>query len=198
MDSEMITILKKPGVKNCVRINGESDIPEFLKDVIRVDGKELVLDCLEGEERAPIGSVIAYEKLENGKMNVWNKANWKETTREIDGIFYEIPKPNLAVKITDTIPQSIVDGIGDRFSILPTGEFQIDAGWGLVKCAPNNGYVVIYGKKEDGSLNANFLTKGTPSFAQYFVADQDGNIIQSLEEYDKQIEEQLGSSPRKK
>ncbi len=198
MDSEMIAIAKKPGVKNCVRINTESDIPDFLKDVIRVDSEELILDCLEGEEKAPIGSVIAYEKLENGKMNVWNKANWKETTREVDGIFYEIPKPNLAAKITDTIPQSIVDGIGDRFSVLPTGEFQIDAGWGLVKCAPNNGYVVIYGKKEDGSLDANFLTKGTPSFAQYFVVDQNGNIIQSLEEYDKQFEEQLGSSSRKK
>ena len=198
MDSEMITIAKKPGVKNCVRINGANDIPEFLKDVIRVDGEELVLDCLEGEERAPIGSVIAYEKLENGKMNVWNKANWKETTREIDGVFYEIPKPNLAAKITDTVPQSIVDGIGDRFSVLPTGEFQIDAGWGLVKCAPNNGYVVIYGKKEHGSLDANFLTKGTPSFDQYFVVDKDGNIIQTLEEYDKQFEEQLGTSPRKK
>lgn len=198
MDSEMITIAKKPGVKNCVRINNESDIPEYLKGAIRVDGEELILDCLEGEERAPIGSVIAYEKLENGKMNVWNKANWKETTREVDGIFYEIPKPNLAAKITDTIPQNIVDGIGNRFSVLPTGEFQIDAGWGLVKCAPNNGYVVIYGKKEDGSLDANFLTKGTPSFAQYFVVDKDGNIIQSLEEYDKQFDEQLGSSSKKR
>lgn len=196
MEQEMITITKKPGIKNCVRINSENDIPDFLKSAIRIDDKELILDCLEGQEKAPIGSVIAFEKLENGKMNVWNKANWRETTKEIDGVFYELPKPNIAVKITDTIPQNIIDGLGQRFSVLPTGEFQIDAGWGLVKCAPNNGYVVIYGKKEDGSLDANFLTKGTPSFAQYFVLDKEGNIVQTLDEYDKQYEEQLNYSSK--
>lgn len=195
MEQEMITICKKPGVKDCVRINGESSIPNFLKDVVRVDGNTLVLDCLEGEERCPLGSVIAFEKLESGKMNVWNKANWKETTKEVDGVFYELPKPVTAVRITETVPQSIVDGLGDRFSVLPTGEFQIDAGWGFVKCAPNNGYVVIYGKKEDGSLDANFLTKGTPSFGQYYVLDKNGEIIQSLQEYDDQLQ-QIQSSDK--
>ena len=188
MEQEMITICKKPGIKDCVRINDESSIPDFLKTVVRVEGDTIVLDCLEGEEKCPLGSVIAFEKLESGKMNVWNKANWKETTREVNGVFYELPKPNAAVRITDTIPQSIMTGLGDRFSVLPTGEFQIDAGWGLVKCAPYNGYVVIYGKKEDGSLDANFLTKGTPSFSQYFVLDANGEMVQSLEEYDKQFQ----------
>ena len=198
MYSDIITIAKKPGIKNCVRINNSNDIPGFLKEVVRVENAELVLDCLEGEERTPLGSVIAFEKLENGKMNVWNKANWKKTTREIDGVFYELPKSNVAAMITDTIPESIVDGLGDRFSVLPSGEFQIDAGWGLTKCAPNNGYVVIYGKKEDGSLDANFLTKGTPSFAQYFVIDENGDVIQSLEEYDKQARGNLPSNPTDK
>jgi hypothetical protein len=196
MEEEMITICKKPGVKDCVRISEQGDIPEFLKDVVRVEGDLLVLDCLEGEERCPLGSVIAYEKLESGKMNVWNKANWKETTREVDGVFYELPKPVKAIRITDTIPQSIIDGLGDRFSILPTGEFQIDAGWGLVKCAPNDGYIVIYGKKEDGGLDANFLTKGTPSFSQYYVFDENGEIVQSLEEYDLQFQQEQSSGKR--
>ena len=196
MEEEMITICKKPGVKDCVRINSVNDIPDFLKDVIRVEGENLVLDCLEGEERCPLGSVIAYEKLETGKMNVWNKANWKETTREVDGVFYELPKPNVAVRITDSIPQSVIDGLGDRFTVLPTGEFQIDAGWGLVKCAPNNGYVVIYGKKEDGSLDANFLTKGTPSFSQYYVLDDNGEIVQSLQEYDDQLQQTQSSGKK--
>ncbi len=189
MEEEIIIIIKKPGVKNCVRISGEISIPDFLKDVVRIDGDTLVLDCLEGEERCPLGSVIAFEKLKSGKMNVWNKANWKETTKEVDGVFYELPKPIMAARITDTVPQSVIDGLGGRFSVLPTGEFQIDAGWGLVKCAPNNGYVVIYGKKEDGSLDANFLTKGTPSFEQYYVLDEKGEIIQSLQEYDDQLQQ---------
>ena len=196
MEEEMITIAKKPGVKDCIRISSVNDIPDFLKEVVSVDGEYLVLDCLEGEERCPLGSVIAFEKLESGKMNVWNKANWKETTKEVDGVFYELPKPNIAVRITDSVPQSIIDGLGGRFSVLPTGEFQIDAGWGLVKCAPNNGYVVIYGKKEDGSLDANFLTKGTPSFDQYYVLGENGEIVQSLHEYDEQLQ-QMKSSGKK-
>lgn len=194
MENKIITIAKKPGIKNCVRINDINDIPDFLKEVVKVQDESLVLDCLEGEERCPLGSVIAFEKLDSGKMNVWNKANWKETTQEIDGVFYELPKPNIAVRVGDSIPESVVEGLGDRFSVLPSGEFQIDAGWGLAKCAPNNGYVVIYGKKEDGSLDANFLTKGTPSFSQYFVLDESGNIIQSLEEYEEGLQQEQSSA----
>lgn len=193
MEAEMITIIKKPGIKDCVRINSAEDIPEFLQEVIEVEGDELVLDCLEGEERAPLGSVIAYEKLETGKMNVWNKANWKETTQEIDGVFYELPKPNKAVRVTEDLPDFVKKGLGERLTKLEDGTFQIDTGWGLVKCAPNNGYVVIHGIKEDGSLSANFLTKGTPSFEQYFVLDEDGNLVQTLAEYDEQVLENIES-----
>lgn len=196
MEDEMVMITKKPGIKNCIRINGTSDIPDFLKDVVSVQGEELVLDCLEGKEKCPIGSVIAFEKLDNGKMNVWNKANWKETTKEVNGVFYELPKPNMAIRVGDTIPFEVTNGLGNRFSVLPNGEFQIDAGWGLVKCAPNNGYIVVYGKNEDGSLDANFLTKGTPSFDQYYVLDKNGNIIQSLEEYDNQFNQNKHSGKR--
>ena len=95
MKEEFLSIAKKPGIKDCVRINTVGDIPDFLKEVVKIEEDSIILDCLEGKEKAPIGSVIAFEKLESGKMNVWNKANWKETTMEVDGVFYEIPKPNI-------------------------------------------------------------------------------------------------------
>lgn len=187
---DYITITKKPGIKNCVRINSIDDIPDFLKDSITIEGDQLSLDCLEGKEKAPIGSVIAYEKLDNGKMNVWNKANWATTTREVDGVFYELPKPNKALPLENELPLEIVKGLGDRLTKKEDGSFQIDAGWGLVSCAPNNGYLVIYGQKEDGSLDANFLTKGTPSFSEYYIMDEKtGIIVQSLAEYDQQLTE---------
>ena len=194
MESDVIMITKKPGIKDCVRISSAGDIPEFLQEVVKVEGDSLILDCLEGEERAPLGSVIAYEQLESGKMNVWNKANWKDTTQEIDGVFYELPKPNKAVRVGEDLPDYVKEGLGERLTKLDDGTFQIDAGWGLVQCAPNNGYIVIYGTKEDGSLDANFLTKGTPSFEQYFVLDEDGNIIQTLSEYDEQVSENTQSN----
>lgn len=188
MEEDMIVIAKKPGVKNCVRVSKEEDIPDFLKEAIKIENDELVLDCLEGVEHAPLGSVIAYEKLENGKMNVWNKANWKETLNEMNGIFYELPKMNMAIRVTDTFPEEIVEELGDRFTVLPSGDFQIDAGWGLVSCAPYNGYLVIYGNTEDGLLDVNFLTKGTPSFMSYYVVDGNGNIVEPLSEYDARIQ----------
>ena len=193
MKEEIITIVKKPRIKNCVRIHSIDDIPDFLKDSVRIENDEVVLDCLEGEERVSLGSVIAYESLDNGKMNVWNKANWRETTKEVDGIFYEIPKPNLAIRLTDTLPQSILDSLDGKLSILPNGDFQLYTDCGILKCAPNHGYLVIYGKNED-EISANFLTKFTPSFYEYYVLDDDGNVIQSLEEYEQEIVEKEDKS----
>ena len=168
MNTDIIKITKKPGIKNCIRINSESDIPVFLKEVIKIENNELILDCLEGIEKVPVGSVIAYEKLESGKMNVWNKANWKETTYEVDGVFYEIPKQYQAIRITNEIPQDIIDRFGDKLNILPSGGIQINTNWGISTCEAYNGYIIIYGVNEDNSLNANILTKGTPSFEEYF------------------------------
>jgi len=78
---------------------------------------------------------------------------------EINGVFYELPKPNKAIPVTQKLPKSVIDSLGDRFKIL-----------------------------EDGTLDANFLTKGTPSFKQYFVLNSENQIIQSLEEYDSNLE----------
>ena len=194
MDEEMITIVKKPGVKNCVRINNQNDIKDCLRDVVRIEKDTLILDCLEGEERVPLGSVIAYEKLKDGKMNVWNKSNWKETTREENGVFYEIPKPNKAIRVTQHMPQYIIDKLKGKLKILPDDTYQMDVGWGIVSCACDNGYLIIYGEREDGSLDVNFLTNDTPSFKEYYVLDENNNIVQSLEEYDMKIKEEISSN----
>lgn len=48
MEQEFIRITKKPGKKDCVRINNVTDIPDFLKDAIQIYGQTIILDCLEG------------------------------------------------------------------------------------------------------------------------------------------------------
>ena len=178
----MINICKKPGIKNCVRITAEEDIPGFLKDVVRVEGDTLVLDCLEGEERVPVGSVIAFEQLESGKMNVWNKANWATTTVEKDGKFYELPKTVKAVLLDENLPEELVKQLGDAFK-MQGGEYQLQTDWGVSAAAPKNGYLVIYGPKEGGGLDANILTVGTPSFANYYVVTEEGKLGETLQEH---------------
>ena len=44
-------------------------------------------------------------------------------------------------------------------------------------------------RNENGSIDVNFLTKGTPTFNQYYVLDQNGEIIDTLENYDKQLDQ---------
>ena len=176
--------MKKPGKKDCVRVSIEEDIPEFLKGSIKIDGDNLILDCLEGIETVPIGSVIAYEKLDNGKMNVWNKANWKETLDEVDGIFYEKPKPNKAMPLVENMPKEIVEGFKGRLTTNIYGEFELITSWGKSTCKPGEGYLVIYGEKSDGSIDGNFLNKNTPSFENYDVLGENGEVISTLKEYD--------------
>ena len=178
----MITICKKPGIKNCVRISKEEDIPEFLKGVVRIEGENLILDCLEGQEKAPLGSVIAFEKLENGKMNVWNKANWATTTIEKDGVFYDLPKPVKAVLLDGNLPEELVEALGDSF-VYENGEYHLKTDWGISSAAPKNGYLIIYGKKDNGQLDANILTVGTPSFDNYYLVTKDGKMGDSLKEH---------------
>jgi len=187
MNNDYIRIAKKPGIKNCVRINRIEDIPESLKEVIKVEDGELLLNCLEGKQTAPLGSVIAYEKLESGKMNVWNKKNYKETTIEVNGVFYELPKINMALPLLEKHNNKLISLLKEDFKILKDGTYQLTTDWGVMTCEPGNGYLVIYGTKDNGQVDANFLTKGTPSFENYYIVDERGQILESLSEYDKKI-----------
>ena len=182
----MITICKKPGIKNCVRITTEEDIPQFLRDVVRIEGDSLIMDCLEGEEKAPVGSVIAFEQLENGKMNVWNKANWATTTVEKDGKFYYLTKPVKAVLLNEEMPKELTENLGDFLSF-ENGEYSLQTDWGVSKAATNNGYLVIYGVKENGQLDANILTVGTPSFANYYIVTPDGKLGETLQQHHEKL-----------
>ena len=179
---QALTICKKPGRKDCVRITTEQDIPEFLKDVVKIEGDVLVLDCLEGKETVPTGSVIAFEKLENGKMNVQNKANWATTTLEKDGIFYELPKPVKAFLLDETLPEEIIEKLGENFKI-SDGEYHLKTDWGVSSAAVKNGYLIVYGIKENGQLDANILTVGTPSFANYYVVTEEGKLGETLQKH---------------
>ena len=178
----MITICKKPGIKNCVRISKKEDIPEFLKDVVHIEGEHIVLDCLEGEERVPLASVIAFEKLESGKMNVGNKANWATTTIEKDGVFYDLPKSVKAILLDENISDDLLEALGDALTY-ENGEYHLKTDWGVSSATAKNGYLLIYGKKENGDLDANILTVGTPSFDQYYLVAENGKMGESLKEH---------------
>jgi len=115
-------------------------------------------------------------------MNVWNKANWATTTIEKDGIFYDLPKPVKAILLDKNLPDDLIDELGDSF-IYEDGEYRLKTDWGVSAATPKNGYLVIYGRKENGGLDANILTIGTPSFDNYYLVTKNGKMGESLKEY---------------
>lgn len=70
--ANIIRIHKQAGQKkDAVRVTTLTDIPEFLKETIKIEGENLILVCVEGTETAPLGSVIGYE--ESSKTSTgWN------------------------------------------------------------------------------------------------------------------------------
>ena len=115
-------------------------------------------------------------------MNVWNKANWATTTVEKNGFFYELPKPVRAVLLDENLPTELVEQLGDNFKVV-NGEYHLKTDWGVSSCEKRNGYLVIYGTKENGQLDANILTVGTPSFANYYVVTEEGKLGETLQEH---------------
>ena len=81
---------------------------------------------------------------------------------------------------------AIVEQLGDAFRLVD-GEYKLKTDWGISSAAPKNGYLIIYGLKDDGRLDANILTVGTPSFANYFVVTEEGKLGEPLEEHHKKV-----------
>lgn len=134
---EEIFIRKEAGKKKAaVRINTVEDIPEDLKEAIKIvsvedipeqyldennvdeskkevirkirqAGQAVCLDCTEGVEYAPIGSVIGYEPSEKTKsgINCWNIANAATNLVEKDGEFFTKATVNKAAKIGEELPE---------------------------------------------------------------------------------------------
>ena len=72
--------------------------------------------------------------------------------------------------------------LGDAFK-LQNGEYQLQTDWGVSAAAQKNGYLVIYGLKDNGQLDANILTVVTHSFANYHVITEEGQLGETLQEH---------------
>ncbi len=108
MENRIIHIHKVAGQKkDAVRINGTTDIPEFLRNNITVEGDTLTLICVEGTETCPLGSVIGYEESNSTGTgyNVWCIGNASANLVEIDGVFYKKATVLEAMKVGEEFPE---------------------------------------------------------------------------------------------
>lgn len=190
---EEILIRKEAGKKkDAIRVSREEEIPEELKGAIKIENGMLVLDCVEGRETAPLGSVIGYEKSEKTRsgINTWHIANAATNLVEIDGVFYTKATINTAQRIGEELPEFME---GAKVVRNEDGSWTVTTDWGQSTGFPGEAYFVKYGTKKDGTPDVNILTKSEASYDAYYVCDDEGNIIGKLSELDPyvSIEEQI-------
>lgn len=185
---EEIFIRKEAGKKkDAIRISKREDIPEELKGAIKIENGMLVLDCVEGEETAPLGSVIGYEVSDKTKsgINTWHIANAATNLVEIDGVFYTKATINKAQRIGSKLPKFME---GAKVVRNEDGSYTVTTDWGQSTGYPKEAYFVRYGTKADGTPDVNILTKSEASYDTYYICDQDGNIIGKLSEIDPYVD----------
>lgn len=182
--AKMIRIHKQAGQKkDAVRVNTVSDIPEFLEGTIKIEGESLILVCVEGEEKAPIGSVIGYEESAQTSTgwNTWCIGNAATNLVEIDGVFYKKATVLEAQLVDDEFPEFLK---GAQIRHNEDASWTIKTDWGESTGFPGKAYWVRYGNKPDGTPDANILTKTEKSYKDYIVCDENGIDIGFLSEID--------------
>ena len=178
MNEEVKTFYIQKGAKEktAFRLRTAADIPAFLAKTVRkrLDGK-FALDCLEGEETAPAGVIIAYEK-EPRTRSGWNSWVIADESRiiEKDGKIYARPKVTEAALIGSRLP-SFMDGADVTRN--DDGSYTVTTDWGRSSGKPGDGLFVRYGTKADGKPDVNILTFGTESAKQYNLCTKDGRNL---------------------
>ena len=184
--NDIIFIHKQAGAKkDAVRVSSVTDIPEFLKGAVRINGDKLEIECVEGNETAKLGEVIGYEKSEktSSGYNCWIIGNASTNLIEKDGVFYKKATVMKAAQVTENSIPSFLEGAEVRHNEDKAGTIKTD--WGESTGKPDEAYWVLYGIKEDGKPDANILTKTEKSFNEYSVCDENGKDICNLSGLDQ-------------
>ena len=182
--AKIIKIHKKAGQrKDAIRITVATDVPEFLRETVKVEEGQIKLICVEGNETAPIGSVIGYEESSstNTGWNAWHIANADTNLVEVDGNFYKKATIMQAQPVSDEFPEFLK---GADITHNEDGSWSIKTDWGVSTGFPGKAYWVLYGTKEDGKPDANILTKTEKSYREYIVCDENGQDVGYLCEID--------------
>lgn len=208
MANTIILVGKKPKFLNLLKVNSESDILNFPEDVqkaITIVEKGVRVDSCEYAEGEyiPFGSYVAWEKYEHERCphgyNLWCKSNAQE---QLDsGVLEELDGRYRQTKIVPYQAQLFTGEIPEVFANAPTFDGQVtvrdmilylETPWGTSSCQAGKGFAMVYGiygdtdvddPKYKGMLNGNILTVGTPSFEDYYIVTEDGQIITTLREY---------------
>ena len=114
--------------------------------------------------------------------NCWVIGNAATNLIEKNGFFYKKATVMKAMLVTDEFP-GFLSGADIRRN--DDGSWTIKTSWGESTGFPGKCYWVLYGINEDGTPDANILTKTEKSFKDYIVCDEDGIDLGWLSELDE-------------
>lgn len=177
------TICKVPGLEplNLIQPLDDSDIPEFLRPIVKIVNGKLVVKSLEGEETAELGNFVAYEESDSTEcgFNAWIRGNALETTVEIDGKRYNKGGNYVLAEKMTTGPSELLGEDNKKVIENDDDSQTYPAFWGDVTGFPGKAYWVKYGENDIGILN-----KSEESYRKYILCDDDGNYLCYLHEFD--------------
>lgn len=143
----------------------------------------LLLDCVEGRLKCPMGSVIGYEKSAKAKSgwNCWCIDDADKTLIEKDGVFYTRDDILKAELLTERSPILFAGA-----DIWPNEDYSWSyrGPWGVQTGFPGQAYWVRCGFTWDGIPKGYILTKSEESYKSFIVCDDDGNDLGYLCEID--------------
>lgn len=179
-----ICIHKQAGQKkDAFRVTNFESIPEFLREAVTIADGMVYLDCVEGKESCFTGKVIGYEEsaVTKSGYNCWVIGNAETNLIEINGTFYKKATILEAEEVSGQFPEFLR---GADIHQNEDGSWTIKTDWGESTEFPGKAYWVRYGTKEDGTPDANILTKTEKSYRDYIVCDENGKDIGFLYELD--------------
>ena len=157
--------------KKAIRINGADDIPEFLQGSIVIAFGRVFLDCVEGHEECPLGSVIGYERSEKtvSGWNCWCIGNADTNLIERDGVFYTKATILEATPITEEFPELMR---GANIWRNDDGSWSFETKYGIMEGKPFEAYWVKSGENQDGTPKGYILTRSEESLNSFLVCDE--------------------------
>ena len=156
-------IQKVPKPKDAVRINSEQDIPDFLKDTIRIEGDKIISLAAEGYNEALLGSVIGFDQHAPTETGKGAQPLGADSIVEKAGVFYPASEIRTATMIE-----------GPYELDTEQGKQTLDEGKGLLVTRPNG--------------DQNILNLDTSSAVDYMLCTDSGENVGTLKQLFERID----------
>ncbi|MBQ1298421.1 hypothetical protein IIY24_01085 [Candidatus Saccharibacteria bacterium] len=166
----------------------EERVPGFLRGAISVEPM-VRLDCEEGRQSIGLRDmVIGYEKSSRtaSGWNCWHIRNAatnliEEVDEDGRSVFFKKATVLRVEPISERYPEFLR---GAQVRREDDGSWSMVTRDGVQTGFPGQGYWVLDSVGKDGIPHGHILTKGTPSYDDFYACDEDGNILGRLCEVD--------------